>query len=89
MITLLYGAYGTGQTTAILHSIAKDMENGIHTFLLVPEQETVQAEHQMLHAHTLRFPHPVTGDDMTFYAPIRSDIQAIIDRFEPLKNLMK
>lgn len=49
----------------------------------------IHVEHQMLHAHTLRFPHPVTGDDMTFYAPIRPDIQAIIDRFEPLKNLMK
>ena len=46
----------------------------------------VQVARQMLHAHTLRFPHPVTGDDMTFYAPIPADIQAICDRFEPLKK---
>ena len=26
------------------------------------------------------------GDDMTFYAPIPADIQAICDRFEPLKK---
>ena len=46
----------------------------------------VQVARQMLHAHTLRFPHPVTGEDMTFYAPIPADIQAICDRFEPLKK---
>ena len=48
MITLLYGSYGSGKTSAILESIAKDLENGIHTFLLVPEQETVQFEHTTL-----------------------------------------
>lgn len=48
MITLLYGTYGSGKTTAVLESISKDIQNGIHTFLLVPEQETVQAEHATL-----------------------------------------
>lgn len=50
MITLLYGGYGCGKTTSVLQSIAKDIESGIHTFLLVPEQETVQAEHATLQA---------------------------------------
>ena len=48
MITFLFGSYGSGKTTAIHQSITKDIEAGIHTFLLVPEQETVQAEHATL-----------------------------------------
>ena len=48
MITFLYGTYGSGKTTAVLESIAKDVQNGIHTFFIVPEQETVQAEHTIL-----------------------------------------
>lgn len=48
MITLLFGIYGSGKTTAILESIAKDTANGIHTFLLVPEQEAVQSERATL-----------------------------------------
>ena len=50
MITFLYGTYGSGKSTAILESISKDIQNGIHTFLLVPEQETVQTEHATLQA---------------------------------------
>ncbi len=50
MITFLFGSYGSGKSTAILESISKDVEAGIHTFLLVPEQETVQAEYATLSA---------------------------------------
>lgn len=48
MITFLYGTYGSGKTTAILEQIARDTANGIHTFLLVPDQESVQAERKTL-----------------------------------------
>ncbi len=48
MITLLFGTYGSGKTTRILESIAKDTANGIHTFLIVPEQEAVQSERATL-----------------------------------------
>ncbi len=48
MITLLFGPFGSGKTTQIAHQIKKDLEAGIHTFLIVPEQETVQTEHTML-----------------------------------------
>lgn len=48
MITFLFGSYGSGKTTEILHRIASDTEKGIHTFLLVPEQATVQSEHAAL-----------------------------------------
>ncbi len=50
MITFLFGSYGSGKSTAILKSISKDIQAGIHTFLLVPEQETVQAEYATLSA---------------------------------------
>lgn len=49
----------------------------------------VHVNHQMLHAHTLRFPHPITGDDMTFFAPLPQDMQDLIARFEPLKVTMR
>ncbi len=48
MITFLYGAYGSGKTTAVLDKIKKDTEKGIHTFLIVPEQEAVQSERATL-----------------------------------------
>ena len=48
MIRLIYGPYGSGKTTAILREIAKDTAKGIHTFLIVPEQESVQSERATL-----------------------------------------
>ena len=48
MITFLYGTYGSGKTTAVLDHIARDTSQGIHTFLLVPEQEAVQSERKTL-----------------------------------------
>ncbi len=44
MIDFLFGAWGSGKTTAVLNAIKKDTEAGIHTFLIVPEQEAVQSE---------------------------------------------
>ena len=53
MITFIYGGFGSGKTTAILENIKRDTEKGIHTFLLVPEQEVVQSERATL----LSLPH--------------------------------
>ena len=50
MITLIYGSYGSGKTTSVVEAISKDTKNEIHTFLIVPEQETVQSERQTLYA---------------------------------------
>ena len=49
MITLIYGSYGCGKTTAVINSIVADTEKNIHTFLLVPEQEAVQIERKTLY----------------------------------------
>ena len=48
MITFIYGGYGSGKSSAVLESIKKDTENGIHTFLIVPDQEAVQSERSTL-----------------------------------------
>lgn len=36
---------------------------------------------QALHARTLGFRHPETGEEMFFTAPIPADMQALIDRW--------
>ena len=36
---------------------------------------------QALHARTLGFVHPVTGEEMFFTAPIPADMQELIDRW--------
>ncbi len=48
MIRFLFGPYGSGKTASVLNSIKHDTEEGIHTFLIVPEQETVQSERLIL-----------------------------------------
>ncbi len=48
MITLLYGSYGCGKTSSVISSIRKDTSAGIHTFLIVPEQDAVQSERRTL-----------------------------------------
>lgn len=50
MITLLYGSPGSGKTHHILQKMRNDAENGIRSFLIVPEQETVSAERRALTA---------------------------------------
>lgn len=48
MITFLYGASGCGKTTSVISAIERDISNGIHTFLIVPEQDAVQSERRTL-----------------------------------------
>lgn len=44
MLTLIFGAPGTGKTTEILSCIEHDLNEGIPSFLVVPEQNTVSVE---------------------------------------------
>ena len=44
MLTLIFGAPGTGKTTEILTCIERDLNEGIPSFLVVPEQNTVSVE---------------------------------------------
>lgn len=44
MLTLIFGAPGTGKTTEIFTHIEHDLAEGIPSFLLVPEQNTVSVE---------------------------------------------
>ncbi len=48
MITLLFGPPGSGKTHKLLEEMKRDAENGIRSFLIVPEQETVSAERRAL-----------------------------------------
>ena len=47
MIRLLFGDTGTGKSTHIFDLIKADYHNGIHSYLIVPEQETVLRERQI------------------------------------------
>ena len=50
MIRFVYGDHGCGKTDYILNMIREDTQNGIHTFLLIPDQEALQAERLTLSA---------------------------------------
>ena len=47
MVQLLHGDFGSGKSTYILNSIKADYENGVRSFLIVPEQQTVIKEKQI------------------------------------------
>lgn len=49
----------------------------IGDYLYNPDMEHIQR--QALHSHTLSFRHPITGEDMTFTAPLPADMQAVLD----------
>lgn len=44
MLTLVFGAPGTGKTTYLLERIREDLAEGVPSFLIVPEQNTVIVE---------------------------------------------
>ncbi len=48
MINFIYGISGTGKTTRIAEMIRADIENNIRCFIIVPEQQSVETERQML-----------------------------------------
>ena len=41
---------------------------------------------QLLHAWKLRLPHPMTGEEMEFTAPVPDDMQRIIDLLSAKEN---
>lgn len=48
MITFLYGPPGSGKTFSVLNAMKRDSDEGIRSFLIVPEQETVALERRAL-----------------------------------------
>ncbi len=44
MIKFIYGTYGTGKTTELLKRLSEDTKKGIHSFLIIPDQEALQFE---------------------------------------------
>lgn len=50
MIKFIYGDHGKEKTNHILNMINNDTQNGVRTFLIVPDQEALQAERLTLSA---------------------------------------
>ncbi len=50
MLHWITGAAGTGKTTLVIRRILEDLKNGRRVFLLVPEQEAVDAERRLSEA---------------------------------------
>lgn len=50
MVTLLLAPYGYGKSTSIINRIKADFEKGIHSFLIVPEQQTLISERELTKA---------------------------------------
>lgn len=50
MIRFIYGDHGKEKTNRILDMIKNDTQNGVRTFLIVPDQEALQAERLTLSA---------------------------------------
>ena len=64
MINFIYGPHGSGKTSKILDMIYEDTQKGIHTFLIVPDQETVQIERLLLSAE--KQPSPLYLEVLSF-----------------------
>lgn len=48
MVHFIYGRAGSGKSTEMLKYISEDIKNGVPSFLIVPEQESVAAEKKLL-----------------------------------------
>ena len=49
----------------------------IGDYLYNPDMEYIGR--QALHSHKLSFPHPITGEEMDFIAPLPEDMQSVLD----------
>lgn len=77
-VTLLDISLETGRThqirvhcAAIGHPIVGDKTYGGY-------RQSLECPRPFLHAHTLRFEHPVTGEDKEFHAPLPEDLQSVL-----------
>jgi len=50
MINFIYSTFASAANRTVLERIAKDCKNGVHSFLIVPDQEALQFERQTLSA---------------------------------------
>ena len=48
MLRLILGGAGSGKSYLVSEEIKKDIENGKRVYLIVPEQETVAREREMV-----------------------------------------
>ena len=48
MVKLIYGDIGSGKSEYILSCLKKDAREGVSAILIVPEQQTVAAERELL-----------------------------------------
>ena len=48
----------------------------IGDYLYNPDMEHIRR--QALHSHRLCFPHPITGEQMEFTAPLPEDMEAVL-----------
>lgn len=55
---------------------------------LVQTNKKYHLSHQMLHAHILRFKHPMTGKEMEFTAPIPEEMRAMLVKVHPKGNVL-
>jgi len=86
--SLVEARLATGRThqirvhfAAIGHPVLGDRTYGRKTVLRIGNQ-TIPLPRQMLHARTLGFVHPATGERMTFDSPLPPDIQDLKERLE-------
>ncbi|HXX56503.1 MAG TPA: RluA family pseudouridine synthase, partial [Thermodesulfovibrionales bacterium] len=83
--TMIYARLGTGRThqirvhfASIGHPVVGDRTYG-HKTVIEKGKETIAVPRQMLHAETLGFQHPVTGEYREFSSPLPADMQAVLD----------
>ncbi len=82
-VSLLQVRLYTGRT----HQIRVHMSHAGYPLIgdkLYNRGRSCPAQRQMLHAWQLAFPHPVTGEKMSFEAPLPADFRAIIDQLQPV-----
>jgi len=80
--TLLRLVLHTGRTHQIRVHLAWRRHPVIGDMLYGPKPPRLPLNRQFLHAHKLTLRLPSTGEEMSFVAPIPSDLQALIDKFE-------
>ncbi len=88
--TLIEAKLGTGRThqirvhfSAIGHPVLGDMTYGRKNFVEL-KRSRIFFPRQMLHAETLGFTHPVTGEHLEFSSPPPQDMEACVNRLAEL-----